>query len=94
MKKEPDEIDFEILKNAVRLCTKNKGVRLREVYRPLLQERCDSFLWKRVMILTEESFLKIDRSSPGKVFVTPSAKARKIVEHNNGPKKGEPSCRP
>ena len=84
MKKEPDEVDFDILKNVIRLCPGGKGaVRMREAYRPLLAERCDSFLWHRVMILAEEGFLKVDRVAGRKVMLRPTAKARKLIENNH-----------
>lgn len=90
MKKEPDEIDFEILKCAVKLCPgKNDGARMREVYRPLLKERCDSFLWQRVTILAQEGYLKLERKAGRHVVVRPTQKARSILEHNNGPKEDD-----
>lgn len=89
MKKEPDEIDFDILRNVVRLCPGGKdSVRMREAYRPLLGERCDSFLWHRVMILAKEGLLKIERVAGRKVMLRPTTKARRLIE-NNGPKEAD-----
>jgi hypothetical protein len=86
MKKEPDEIDFEILRNLIRLCPGKKDrARMREVYRPLLKERCDSFLWNRMTILAEEGFLRLERTTGRRTMVQPTQKARKLLEHN-GPK--------
>jgi len=89
MKKELDDIDFDILKNAVRLSPAacNKGARMREVYRPFLDKHCDSFLWQRIIVLADESYLNLERLPGRHVIVRPTKKTYKLMEHN-GPKEG------
>jgi hypothetical protein len=54
-----DKIDIRIVKRAV----KNPGAHQREIYRPLLDERSEYFLHKRIKCLEICGFLKLRKNT-------------------------------
>jgi hypothetical protein len=94
MRKEPDEIEFEMLKRVV---DHPEGLRLRAVYSPFIGKAGygkETFLWKKVQLLIAEKYLERRSEKIGHVIIHATAKSRKLVKDNNDNNVGHARPRP
>lgn len=85
MRKEPDEIEYEIIKAVV----ENPGCRMRDCYRHLIGKPYkETFLWSRVQLLVEEKYLERREIGLGRVRIYPTRKAKALISGENNGKLG------
>jgi hypothetical protein len=77
MRKEPDEIELEILKYVV----DKPGCKMMESFASIIgKPRKETFLYGRVKLLLAEGYLELRHISPGKRRLFPSKKTIKLVQ--------------
>lgn len=87
MRKEPDEIEFEIIKFVVA----NPGLTARNCYKHLIgKPRKETFLWTHLQELIAEGYLEKKSIGRGRFGVFPTNKAIKLVR-GNGLQNGDAS---
>jgi hypothetical protein len=79
---EPDYLEKRILKRAL----ENPGLFSRDLYRPYLNERSESFLWSTVKCLISCGYLRTYRTG-SRVKIYTTARTKRLFRTDQGAKK-------